>query len=187
MFPSQKRLFPRVLGTLLFNNDNGLGMFSAFVPNVPKIFGRYPEQIHAPAPWSGGPVMRQWHTTGGCRIVFSALHQDRTPLSARKMREKRQGGDWPRSTQRVGGAANFYSLRPETERPVLFLHAQVSVGGVPALGHYFPWERGNTSFLHQAKCFRGLILLAFMLPSYLGTNWEHYGNKVGTNTNIFIT
>lgn len=162
MFPSQKRLFPRVLGTLLFNNDNGLRVFFAFVPNVPKIFCRYPEQRGAAWSWLGAHVMRHRH-------------------------------DWWQATRPTGtakgegGSANFFSLRRETERPVLFLHAQVSVGGVPALGHYFPWERGNTSFLHQEKCFRGLILLAFMLPSYLGTNWEHYGNKLGTNTNIFIT
>lgn len=32
------------MGTFLFNDDNGLSAVFAFVPNVPKIFGQYPEE-----------------------------------------------------------------------------------------------------------------------------------------------
>ena len=32
------------MGTFLFNDDNGLGVFFGFVPNVPKLFERYPEE-----------------------------------------------------------------------------------------------------------------------------------------------
>lgn len=44
MSPSKNHLSPRNLGTDFINNDNGLGVVFAFVPNVPKIFERYPEE-----------------------------------------------------------------------------------------------------------------------------------------------
>lgn len=44
MFPRKNGLFPKILGTHLFNDDKGLGLFFGFVPNVPKILERYPEE-----------------------------------------------------------------------------------------------------------------------------------------------
>ncbi|MDH0362525.1 hypothetical protein N5J23_08925 [Comamonas aquatica] len=55
MFPRKSGLFPKILGTLLFNGGNGLGVIFGFVPNVPKIFERYPEEslrrVLATRPW----------------------------------------------------------------------------------------------------------------------------------------
>lgn len=44
MSPSKNHLSPRNLGTYFINDDNDLGVVFAFVPNVPKIFERYPEE-----------------------------------------------------------------------------------------------------------------------------------------------
>lgn len=44
MFPRKNGLFPKILGTHLFNDDKWLGLFFGFVPNVPKILERYLEE-----------------------------------------------------------------------------------------------------------------------------------------------
>lgn len=42
VFPSQTGCSQGFLGTVLFNDDNGLGSYFRFVPSVPKIFGHIP-------------------------------------------------------------------------------------------------------------------------------------------------
>lgn len=44
MFPRKNGLLPKIWGTHLFNDGKGLSLFFGFVPNVPKIFERYPEE-----------------------------------------------------------------------------------------------------------------------------------------------
>jgi hypothetical protein len=47
MFPLKKGLFPHFGGTKLFNGDNYLQAFLAFVSPVSPVLNRYPEESQA--------------------------------------------------------------------------------------------------------------------------------------------